>query len=174
MQITKNGHTLKTKIKHYIKEILSFILIMTLFANALSYYKSLDLNNKELSIKSVSLIEGKTYTIDESKPMLIHFWATWCPTCKLEAQNIEYVSKYYNVLSIAVNSGSDEDILNYLKEHNLSYKVVNDSHSIYASEFQIAAYPTTFIYDKNQNLVFSEVGYTSTFGLFLRMWWANF
>jgi hypothetical protein len=52
--------------------------------------------------------------------------------------------------------------------------VINDSSGFISSEFNIAAFPTTFIYDKEKNLVFSEVGYTSTLGLWLRMLWASF
>jgi hypothetical protein len=52
--------------------------------------------------------------------------------------------------------------------------VVNDKDGYYAKKFNISGYPTTFIYDKNKNLSFSEVGYTSILGLRLRMWWSNF
>ena len=161
------------RIKHYLKEIAMFIVIMTIFANAISIYKSSDLNSDSLKLNSITLINNEELALDNDKPLLIHFWATWCPTCKVEASNIEFISKHYNVVTIAVNSGTDADINKYLQEHSLSFKVVNDEHSAYASEFNIAAYPTTFIYDKNRNLVFSEVGYTSTVGLYLRMWWSE-
>ncbi len=44
--------------------------------------------------------------IPNNKPILLHFWATWCPTCKFEAPNIEKVSKDYEVITIAVQSGT--------------------------------------------------------------------
>ncbi|QOP40686.1 redoxin domain-containing protein [Sulfurimonas marina] len=164
----------KKKIFHYAKEFLFVILFMSIIANILSLYKSQELNQEPLQIKSFKLIDNSNYNIDSSKPFIIHFWATWCPTCKLEASNIELLSKYYNVVTIAVNSGSDYEIHSYLKERDLDFEVVNDTNSELSKIFKIQAYPTTFIYDKNQNLVFSEVGYTSTFGLFLRMWWVDF
>ena len=67
-----------------------------------------------------------------------------------------------------------EEIEKYLKEHNLSFKVVNDEYSDFAYRFNIKVFPTTLIYDKDKNLKFSEVGYTSTLGLYLRMWWSNY
>jgi len=164
---------MKKKLKHYAKETLYFIVFITLFANILSFYKSGDLNKETLKLTQAHLINNSTYMIDNTKPILIHFWATWCPTCKLEAQNIEYLSQHYNILTIAVNSGSDQDIKNYMKEHNLNFRVINDKDSLYAQKFHIAAYPTTFIYSSKKELIFSEVGYTSTLGLFLRMWWAS-
>ena len=161
------------RLKHYLKEIAIFIVVMTIFANILSIYKSSDLNNEALTLNSITLMNNELYSFKEDKPILIHFWATWCPTCKLEAANIEMISKQYEVISVAVNSGSNKEIQNYLNENGFTFKIVNDQQSIYSSEFKIAAFPTTFIYDKNRNLVFSEVGYTSTIGLYFRMLWAS-
>ena len=161
------------RVKHYLKEIALFIIVMTVFANIISIYKSSDLNSKALKLRSVTLMNNELYSFRNNKPILIHFWATWCPTCKLEASNIELISKQYDVITIAVNSGSNREIQEYLDENNFTFKVVNDEESIYANNFKIAVYPTTFIYDKDRNLVFSEVGYTSTIGLYLRMWWAS-
>ena len=161
------------RIKHYLKEIAIFIVVMTIFANIISLYKSSDLNSEALNLSSVTLMNNELYSFKHDKALLIHFWATWCPTCKLEASNIETISKQYDVVTIAVNSGSNREIKEYLGENGFTFNVVNDKESIYASEFNIAAYPTTFIYDKNRDLVFSEVGYTSTVGLYLRMWWAG-
>ena len=107
------------------------------------------------------------------KPLLLHFWATWCPTCKLEAANIQSLSQEYSVLTIAVKSGSDEKINRYLKEHDLDFKVINDSQGLLSQQFSVPAFPTTFIYDKEGKLRFTEVGYTSTWGLYRRMWWAG-
>lgn len=147
---------------------------MTIFANLISIYKSSDLNAETLQMNSLTLMNNQEYIFENNKPVLLHFWATWCPTCKLEASNIELISKYYNVVTVAVNSGKNKEINTYLKENNFSFNVVNDENSIYSNEFKIAVFPTTFIYDKNRDLAFSEVGYTSTIGLFLRMWWASF
>ncbi|MEO1954179.1 MAG: redoxin domain-containing protein, partial [Campylobacterales bacterium] len=73
------------------------------------------------------------------------------------------------VLTIAVNSGSTKDIKDYMKERNLTFRFINDKDAYLAKKFNISAYPTTFIYDKDKKLVFSEVGYTSTLGLYIRM-----
>jgi len=164
---------MKTKLKKYIKEILYFIVILLIFSNALSYYRSTSLNKEKLNISNITLIDNTQFKINNDKPTLVQFWATWCPTCKIEAQNIQSLSKDYEVLTIAVSSKGDENIQRYLKEHNLNFKVFNDIDGAYARKFNISVFPTTLIYDKDKNVRFSEVGYTSTWGLTLRMWWAN-
>jgi hypothetical protein len=61
-----------------------------------------------------------------------------------------------------------------MKKHDYSYKVINDEDGSIANRFNVNVFPTTCIYDKNKNLVFSEVGYTSTFGMWIRLLWAGF
>jgi len=163
---------MKEKIKHYTKEILTFIVVMTIFANIVSLYKSTDLNKDSLTNIDFLLMDGTRFTPEKGKPTLIHFWATWCPTCSLESSNIQSISQNYEVITIAVKSDSLE-IQKYHKENNLTFKVVNDDEGRLAQKFNIAAYPTTFIYNKDKELIFSEVGYTSTLGLYLRMWWSS-
>lgn len=161
------------KLKKYLISFIKYAIFFIVVINLVSYYKSLDLNKNRLEIRSFELLDGTNYEIEKDKPLLIHFWATWCPICALEEQNIETISKDYQVITIATQSGSSEEIKEYLEKNNLSFKVVNDNLATLSREFNIKAFPTTFIYDKNQNLKFSEVGYSSTFGLKLRLWWSN-
>ena len=155
---------MKNKIKKYIKEILVFSITITIFANGVSLYRSMDLNKSPLPL---------SIHVEQDKPIMIHFWATWCPVCKAEADNIQRVSENYQVITIAVKSGSDEEIQTYLDERDLNFKVINDKEGLLAQKFGVSIYPTTFIYDKNKEMVFSDVGYTSTWGLYLRMWYAK-
>jgi thiol-disulfide isomerase/thioredoxin len=156
---------MKNKIRHYIKEILLFTVVMIVFANIISMYKSSDLNKESLNIN---------FSYDKNKPILVHIWASWCPTCKLEASNIQTISKDYEVLTFIVKSGSDAKVKEYMQENDFDFKTINDKNGFYSKKFKVSAYPTTLIYNKNQELVFSEVGYTSTLGLKLRMWYASF
>ncbi len=164
---------MKAKLKKYFKEILLFTLIIFVASNSISYYKSLKLNKSKLDIQTFTLLDGINYTIDTNKPLLIHFWTTWCPICKLEASNIEYISKNFQVITIAVNEKSKNDIKKYLQHHNLSFHVINDFDGKLAKKFNIQVYPTTLIYDSKNKTAFSDVGYSSTLMLYLKMLWAG-
>jgi thiol-disulfide isomerase/thioredoxin len=118
---------------------------------------------------NIELLDGAMYDVKEGKPLVLHFWATWCPTCRLENSNIDDISKKYNVLTIAVNSGKNEAIKAYMKANNFTFDVFNDSDGQMASSFNVEAYPTTFIYDSKGKLAYSEVGYTTTVGMLARL-----
>lgn len=165
---------MKKKILHYAKEIAVFIVMLTIATNILSLYKSSNLIVSQKLPQSFTLLDSKNYTINKNKPLLIHFWATWCPVCKTEAQNIEYISKYYQVITIAVKSQNDNEIKKYLEEKDLHFMVYNDINATFSKKFNIGVFPTTLIYNKNKEVKFSDVGYTTTFGLFFRMFIASF
>ncbi len=163
------------RFKKILKELLFTVLLMGIILNIMSYIRAPQLDSKQLEIFDADTIQNTHFETNTTinKPILIHFWATWCPTCKLEAGNIERLSQHFNVITVAVKSGSDTEISDYLKTHDFSFDVINDHNGFLASKFKVAAFPTTFIYDSKGNLAFSEVGYTSTLGLYLRMWWAQ-
>lgn len=165
---------MKDKIKKYTKELILFLILTTIFANVLSIYRSMDLNKNPLNMESVILLNHTPYFLPKDKPIMIHFWATWCPTCKVEAGNIQKISQEYEVLTIALKSGTDSEIEQYLKINDLNYRVVNDQDGHITDKFDVSVFPTTIIYDKDRNVLFSDVGYTSTWGLCLRMWWAGY
>ncbi len=160
----------KWSLKYILKEIVVTLLILFVVSMALNYIRKPEINE---NIYSYELRDIKNSKIDfkryKGKPLVVHFWATWCPVCKLEAANIEQLSKEYSVITIAVNSGLDEEINTFMKEHELNYKVIHDKNGILAKKFNIEVYPTTLIYDKEGELKFTEVGYSTTLGLKARL-----
>ena len=163
--------TVKWNIKKILKEILIMLILLFVLSNILSYIRKPDLVNNTFPQTKSQLIDGSYFETSkmQGKPLLVHFWALWCPTCKLEASNIQTLSQKYEVLTIAVKSGSNEALKKYMIENGFDFKVINDTHGHWAEEFKIGAFPTTFIYDQHGELTFTEVGYTTTVGLMARM-----
>ena len=159
----------KWNIKSIFKELVIGAVILFILSNIMSYFLAPELSSTELPQVEVTLLDNSAYSLKKGKPVVLHFWATWCKVCKLEVDNIERLSKKYEVLTIAVNSGNNAEITAYMKERELSFKVLNDVDGSWAKKFNVEAFPTTFIYDGAGELKFTEVGYTTTAGLLARM-----
>ena len=159
------------KFKKILKEIVIALLMIFVLSNVMSYLRKPALESNMLPHIEVKLLDGTAFSgkAIEGKPIIIHFWAIWCPTCKIEAANIQSISEKYRVLTIAVQSGDDREIEAYMKENGLDFKVLNDLDGLWAKKFKVEAFPTTFIYDGKGELRFTEVGYTTTAGLLLRL-----
>ena len=160
---------MKWNFKMIAKELLTAAIAIFILSNIINYIRKPDLSSTQLPHVQVGLLDGTEYTLQKGKPVVIHFWADWCKVCKLEAQNIETLSKKYEVLTIAVNSGNDAKVQAYMKQRQLTFKVLNDVDSAWAKKFKVEVFPTTFIYNGKGELRFTEVGYTTTAGLLTRL-----
>jgi thiol-disulfide isomerase/thioredoxin len=160
---------MSAKIRSLVKEIVIYGVALVLVANLISYLRSPVVESRPAFVGK--LIDGRTVSLQEyaGRPLILHFWATWCPTCKLEAPAIEALSSDYQVLSVAVDSGDDAQIGAFMHERGYSFAVLNDQDGSIRRSFKVKAFPTTFILDKNGEIAFTEVGYTSNPGLRLRM-----
>lgn len=161
-------------IKSIAKEVVITVVLVIVFANIISHLRRPDLPTEHLPDIKVRMIDSKTFSTAslQGKPVMIHFWATWCPVCKTEIDNIDRIAQDFEVLSVAVKSGSDKELKTFMKEHDLDFKVYNDTTHM-TEDFDVEVFPTTYIFDSDGELAFTEVGYTSTLGLYLRMWWAR-
>jgi len=163
------------KLLSFVKEILIIAIIIFILSNLISYMRQPQMTSQNLPQLNLQTIEGKNIDFEtyKGKPLLVHFWATWCPTCKLETSNIESLSQKYQVITIAVNSGEIATIKNFMKQKDAHFDVIDDKDGTLATQFDVEVFPTSFIYNAQGTLLFSEVGYTSTAGLLARMAWAK-
>ena len=126
------------------------------------------------NISAVTL-KGQHFDLykDKRRPMLVHFWATWCPVCKLEQSNIENTAKDHPVITIAMQSGNNDELSEFMQAEKLSFAVINDESGMLSRSYNIRGVPVSFIIDKENKIEFVEVGYTTELGLRMRLWWAG-
>lgn len=170
---------MKINLKHAFKFrgsklLLEVIVIIVLFS-IVKLYLQRDLATGTPPQINESLLSGEK--VDEKtfrgKPTLLHFWATWCKVCKLEENSISDLSKTHHVITVAMKSGTAQQVGQYLIENNLSYSVINDKHGLISKKFGVNSVPTSFILNSDGKIQFTEVGFTSNWGLRLRLWMAQ-
>ncbi|WP_316365235.1 protein disulfide oxidoreductase [Candidatus Thiodiazotropha sp. CDECU1] len=103
-------------------------------------------------------------------PLLVHFWATWCPVCKLESGGIASLSRDYPVVTVAMQSGSQRDVREFLDQQKLQLPVINDSDGSLAAAWGVTGVPTSYIVDGEGRIRFTSVGFTLPLTLRMRLW----
>ncbi len=107
-------------------------------------------------------------------PVLVHFWATWCPVCRVEQGSIASLAQDNpNVITIAMKSGNDQAVAAHMQEQGIGFPVINDPDGSIARAWGVNAVPVSFIIDTSGEIRFIEVGYTTEIGLRLRSWLAG-
>jgi len=157
------------KIIYITKEIALTLAVLFVLMLVIGAIRKPKLTTNSVPDVAVTLIDGQPFHYQKNKPLMIHFWGSWCPVCKVEAPNIDAVAKHYQVLTIANNSGTDKDILKFLEDKGVSYPVYNDKDGQWSRTFHLSTFPTTLIYDSHGKLKYTDVGYTTTAGLLARM-----
>jgi len=151
------------------KLVLEVLLIVIVIVAVRTYQQRDTLTGDAIPLNGQLVDQSQINWQDyEGKPLLLHFWATWCPICKIEEGSIQSISEDYNVLT--VSSWSD-DTEAYLKEKGLNFKTLVDSNGVWANRYGIKGVPASFIIDPNGKIEFIETGYSSEIGLRLRLWW---
>jgi thiol-disulfide isomerase/thioredoxin len=104
------------------------------------------------------------------KPVLVAFWATWCPVCKAEDGNLQSISADTPVLTVAMQS---DRVAQHMQARGLTFATIDDANASLASAWNVRGVPSHFIVDGAGNVRFRVVGYATTWGLRARLWWAE-
>lgn len=106
-------------------------------------------------------------------PALLYFWAEWCGVCRSMQDNVNAVAKDYPSITVSVRSGKSDQVSDYLVKHKLDWAVVNDENGAIGKSYGVRAVPAMFFVNRQGNILFTSVGYTSEWGLRFRLWLAG-
>jgi thiol-disulfide isomerase/thioredoxin len=151
------------------------IALFVLFYLGLRAYLQWQLASGTLPAIQAQTLAGSSFDsrLARRGPLLIQFWATWCPVCRLEQGSIQAISHDYPVITIAMSSGDDAEIRRFLQREGLNFPVINDRAGDLARRFGVTGVPVSFVVDADNRIRFVERGYTTEWGLRLRLWLAG-
>jgi len=104
---------------------------------------------------------------------MVYFWGSWCPVCRAQQGAVDALSKKVPLLSVAMHSGDAAEIERYLRAHDLHWQTLADEQGAIARRWGVRGVPAIFIVDRQRQIRFVTRGYTSRWGLRLRLWWAD-
>jgi thiol-disulfide isomerase/thioredoxin len=165
-------------LKRWMRWMLEALLIIAIVVTV-QLWQARDLPEGPAPALAGTLADGSAASLDDvlkaagGKPVLVAFWATWCPVCKAEEGNIAAVARDWPLLSVAMQSGDAAAVVKHLKERGLDFPALIDADGRLATEWKVRGVPTHFIVDSRGIVRFQLVGYTTTVGLRARLWWAS-
>lgn len=115
---------------------------------------------KDLDGKDVSSTEFK------GKVVMIDFWATWCPPCRLMIPGmVELQEKYrdqgFAIVGISLDQGGPEAVKAFNKEFKVNYTSLMGTEGVVQAFGGVQGIPTSFLLDREGRIVSKHVGYVS-------------
>ncbi|MGY6039367.1 protein disulfide oxidoreductase [Aeromonas sp. AE23HZ002T15] len=111
--------------------------------------------------------------LSRDKPLLVYYWASWCAVCRFTSPTVEQLwQEGENVLTVALRSGDATQLQLGMGKKGLSFPTHNDEQGDLAAKWQVGVTPT-FLIIKDGQLVSSTTGWSSRWGLKLRLLWEH-
>lgn len=112
-------------------------------------------------------IDGKSYKLADlrGKAVLLNFWATWCPPCKIEIPwFIELQKQYANQGLIVVGVAMDDDtnkqkvVKDFADQMKIDYPILLGTDQVADQYGGVDALPTTFFIGRDGKIVRRVMG----------------
>lgn len=110
-------------------------------------------------------LEGRNVRLDSyaGKVVILNFWATWCPPCRLEMPSMEKLYREFKDQGLAVVAvnfmESREPILDFVKEQGFTYPILMDRMSRIAESYGVRRLPETVLIGRQGTLLAKSTGY---------------
>ncbi|HVN92217.1 MAG TPA: TlpA disulfide reductase family protein [Terracidiphilus sp.] len=127
------------------------------------YQKALDSlasNDADVAKADFTLkdLNRKPWTLSQlrGKIVMVNFWATWCPPCRVEMPVLDAIYTHYQNEGLVVLSITDETpltVVPFLTGKSYHPPILIDDGGKVHKEFHIVGIPKTYVFDRDGKLV---------------------
>ena len=110
-------------------------------------------------------LDGRTLKLSDfrGKAVLLNFWATWCPPCKVEMPWFEDLQRQYGsdglvVLGVAMDDTDPKTIAKFASELGVNYPVLLGTDQVSDDYGNVQYLPTTFYIGRDGTIVDKMTG----------------
>ncbi|MBI1810697.1 MAG: TlpA family protein disulfide reductase [Nitrospirae bacterium] len=108
---------------------------------------------KDLNGRNVRLSDFK------EKVVLVNFWASWCPPCKMEIPGFQKVYDAYKHKGFTVVGIAKDDVSqSFIKEMGMTYPVAMADDKVIRNYGNITGLPTSFLVGKDGRILKKIMG----------------
>jgi peroxiredoxin len=113
---------------------------------------------------SLKNLDGKSISLSDfrGKPVLMIFWASWCPSC---CEEIPVLEKNFSgrqdqvaILLLAIDGEKEKRIRRYVQKEKISLPVLLDAREKVARAFGVTFIPVIFLIDREGAMIGKIVG----------------
>jgi len=115
----------------------------------------------DFSLLDVATGQRVTLSQFDGQPVLLLFWATWCPHCNSEIESIKTITQIYKdtrLVVLTINAAEDPaTVTDYRSIHQLTFPILLDSDSKVQSAYSVSAIPMHFFINSSGRI--ASIGY---------------
>lgn len=112
---------------------------------------------------SLNSLDGSVFSFPDDKHIVIlYFWATFCDTCREEAEDMNIVYNTFKdkgvvIYAINIEPGNRDGIMEFVKRYGWEFPVLLDPDNKVGKSFRITGVPETLIAGKDGRLAIPRI-----------------
>ena len=152
------------------KLILLSFLVLLLYFPAFSQVLKVGSNAPDFSLQlqQEGKASDKTVTLNsyKGKVLFLHFWATWCPPCKVELPHMESLAKKLasqgdkakmKFLAVCI-SDTQKALTSFMQKNGYTFPSALDEPGLVAMKYGIQGVPTSILISPEGKILKIQVG----------------
>lgn len=155
----KQGECGKNKINFY--QFLLIFFHIFCFGFIYSADSGIDVGNKSIDFSLRQVSSTATFRLSDYEnisPVLLNFFATWCPSCRQEIPELnriyrEYGKKGLEIVSVNVQE-NETAVADFAGKKKIIYRILLDSSAVAVKKFKVYGLPTNILIDSKGIIVF--------------------
>jgi cytochrome c biogenesis protein CcmG, thiol:disulfide interchange protein DsbE len=110
---------------------------------------------------------GQRVALDDytGKPLIVNFFASWCPPCKLETPMLAsfYRTEHGSVPLVGMDENDTTgNALSFAKANRVTYPLAWDPNIVAGNAYDVAGMPQTFFLNARHRIVYHVIGQITT------------
>ena len=134
-------------------KFLFYLFVVSILSTKVVAQEATDSRSIYATDITFSDISGDKFALSERwkvKPVLLYFWATWCPYCKVATPKVVKLNEKYSefIDVLAINIGVNDSLPNthkYIRDYQINYPVMFDETSQVSALFNVVGTPVFVI-----------------------------
>ncbi|HCC0886649.1 TPA: protein disulfide oxidoreductase [Salmonella enterica] len=163
------------KLRRWLREAAIFLVLLIAIMVVVDVWRAPQAP-PAFAVTPLRTLAGESTTlaaVSEERPVLLYFWASWCGVCRFTTPAVaRLAAEGENVMTVALRSGDDAGVARWLARKGVDFPVVNDANGALSAGWDISVTPTLVVVSQGR-VVFTTSGWTSYWGMKLRLWWAK-
>jgi thiol-disulfide isomerase/thioredoxin len=119
----------------------------------------------------VQTLNGDKWSLSEQrgKVVLVNFWATWCPPCRVETPALvglhrKYAERGFTVAGVAMDEEPWSTVPDFMKKYGIVYPILTPTEQLSLID-RVESLPTSILIDKSGRIARTYVGLVTESGL---------